>query len=85
MRRIWVLFLCSGLLFLLCSQTTAAEEEVKKIGEIQVTAPREDTGVVLAPEATVIDVETYQHIKEVKRYKGWRADAANLPLAAFKR
>ena len=60
MRRIWVLFLCSGLLFLFVSQTTAAEEEVKKIGEIQVTAPREDTGVVLAPEATVIDVETYE-------------------------
>jgi len=51
--------LISAYVFLLV-QTGAAQEEPKKIGEIQVVAPRQDTGVVLAPEATVIDVETYE-------------------------
>ena len=60
MRRIGFFAGLIGLQILLLGQTGAAEEEVRKIGEIQVMAPREDIGVVLAPEATVIDMETYE-------------------------
>lgn len=60
MRRIGFLAGLIGVQILLLVQTGAAEEEVKKLGEIQVVAPREDTGVVLAPKETVIDMETYE-------------------------
>jgi len=64
MKRNRVSFVLTGLFILLFCQLTAAEEEVKKevkkIGEIQVVAPREDTGVVLTPEATVIKVPEYE-------------------------
>jgi outer membrane receptor protein involved in Fe transport len=60
MRRTQILFLLTGLFVLLVCRETAAEEETKKIGEIQVVAPREDKGVVLAPEATVINVQDYE-------------------------
>jgi outer membrane receptor protein involved in Fe transport len=60
MGRIRFLAGLIALQILLLVQIGAAEEEAKKIGEIQVVAPREDTGVVLAPEETVIDVDTYE-------------------------
>ncbi|MCK4618315.1 MAG: TonB-dependent receptor [Desulfobacterales bacterium] len=36
------------------------EEKVLKVGEIQVTAPREKEGIVVAPSATTINVEEYK-------------------------
>ncbi len=41
------------------SQLCIAEEEVRKVGEIQVTAPREGS-VVITPSATTINVEEYE-------------------------
>ena len=36
------------------------EEKVLKVGEIRVTAPREEEGIVVAPSATTINVEEYK-------------------------
>ncbi len=60
MKKIEVLFIWTGLLLFLFCQTAAADEKTTKLDEIQVTAPREDTGVILAPETTVIDVQNYE-------------------------
>ncbi|MCD4806442.1 MAG: hypothetical protein K8R13_02520, partial [Methanococcoides sp.] len=37
-----------------------AQEEVLKVGEIQVTAPREKESIVVAPSTTTINVEDYK-------------------------
>jgi len=37
-----------------------AEKKVHKVGEIQVTAPRESEGIVVAPSTTTINVEEYK-------------------------
>ncbi len=41
-------------------QLCKAEQEVFKVGEIQVTAPREKEGIVVAPSTTTINVDEYK-------------------------
>jgi len=41
-------------------QLCIAEQEVMKVGEIQVTAPREKEGIVVAPSTTTINVDEYK-------------------------
>jgi len=41
-------------------QLCKAEQEVMKVGEIQVTAPREKKGIVVAPSTTTINVDEYK-------------------------
>jgi len=49
-----------GLAILLSFRPTWAEEEVKKLEKIQVTAPRQAEDIVVTPSGTTINVEKYE-------------------------
>ena len=59
MKRFGMIGILLGIMILSISQFCIAEEEVRKVGEIQVTAPREE-GIVVAPSVTTINVEEYE-------------------------
>jgi len=59
MKRFRMTGILLGIMILSVSQVCMAGEEVRKVGEIQVTAPREE-GVVVAPSVTTINVEEYE-------------------------
>jgi len=70
MKRVRMIGILTGILIFFISQPCMALEEietevekeekrVRKMGEIQVTAPRREEAIVVTPSATTINVEDY--------------------------
>jgi outer membrane cobalamin receptor len=66
-KRFRIIIVLLGILMIGIPQLCMAEEEIEKeekdvfkVGEIQVTAPREEKNIVVTPSTTIINVEEYK-------------------------
>ncbi len=60
MKRFKIMAILLAIIMVGIPQLCVAEQEVMKVGEIQVTAPREKEGIVVAPSTTTINVDEYK-------------------------
>ena len=60
MKRFKMMAILLAIIMVGIPQLCIAEQEVMKVGDIQVTAPREKEGIVVAPSTTTINVDEYK-------------------------
>ncbi len=60
MKRFTMMAILLTIIMFGIPQLCIAEQEVMKVGEIQVTAPRKKEGIVVAPSTTTINVDEYK-------------------------
>lgn len=60
MKRFTMMTILLAIIVVGIPQLCIAEQEVMKVGDIQVTAPRKKEGIVVAPSTTTINVDEYK-------------------------
>ena len=60
MKRFIIMAILLAIILVGIPQLCIAEQEVMKVGEIQVTAPREEKAIIVTPSTTTINVDEYK-------------------------